>query len=410
MARIFDASLRLMKRAITAMLILLILAPQLLVKRATAEEVIKIVSSLPRTGSANGQTTSIVNGIKLALSEANYKAGDFKLVYEDWDDASPERGTWDPALEAANAERAVNDAEVMAYIGPYNSGAAKISMPKLNQAGLVCINPGTTWPGLTKPGIGEPNEPDVYRPSGKVTFFRVVPADDIQGSVGAEWAKDMGVKKIFVLHDRELYGKGLADVFQKSAKKLGIEVLGFEGIDSKAANYKSLAVKIRAKRPELIFFGGTTQSNAGQLMKDIVGAGVDAKIMAPDGCFENAFIQSAGPATLEGRTYLTFGGVPPKQLTGKGHEFYEHYKRAYQMEPEAYAVYGYEAGKVAVDAIRRAGKKDRAAILAAVAETKDLDAALGKWSFDANGDTTLRTMSGSMVKNGAFEFVKLLGD
>jgi len=373
-------------------------------------ETIKIVSSLPRTGSSNAQTTTMVNGIRMAIDEVGGKVGDFNIVYEDWDDASPERGTWDPALEAANADKAVNDPDVMVYIGPFNSGAAKISAPKLNQASLVVVNPSATWPGLTKPGIGEANEPQVYQPTGKINFFRIVPADDIQGSVAAEWSKELGAKKVFILHDRELYGKGIAEVYRRSATKLGLEVLGFEGIDPKASNYRSLVTKMKQKGPDLIFFGGLTQTNAGQIAKDIRAGGLkQVKFMVPDGCFEKAFLESAGRENIEGNTYVTFGGVLPRELTGKGKDFYNAYVKKYKSEPEAYSVYGYEAGRVALDAIRRAGKKDRAAILQAVASAKDFDGVLGKWSFDANGDTTLRIMSGNTIKNGDFEFVKLLG-
>lgn len=374
-------------------------------------ENIKIVSSLPRTGSANYQTTTTANGIKMAIDEVGGKVGNFTVSYEDWDDASPERGQWDPAVEAANADRAIADPEVVAYIGTYNSGAAKIAMPKLNNAGLVMISPANTWPGLTKPGIGEPNEPMVYRPTGKVTYFRVVPADDIQGVVAAEWCKELGGKKVYILHDKELYGKGIASIFQKTAKTLGLTVTGFEGIDPKASNYKSLVTKIRQTGSDSVFFGGTTQTNGGQIAKDLRTGGLkDVRFIVPDACFEKAFIDGAGADNVNGKTYVTFGGVPPEKLTGKGAEFYANYKKRYNAEPEGYAVYGYEAAKVVLDAIAKAGKRDRAAILAAVAATKDFDGALGKWSFDANGDTTVRTMSGNTVTDGKFTFVKLLGE
>jgi len=375
-----------------------------------AADNLKIVSSLPRTGSANAQSTSIVNGIKLALAEVGGKAGEHLITYEDWDDASPERGNWDPAIEAANADRAIGDPEVVAYIGTYNSGAAKISMPKLNAAGLVMVSPANTWPGLTKPGIGEANEPIVYRPSGKITFFRVVPADDIQGYVAALWAKELGVKKVFILHDRELYGKGIAGIFQKECGKNGIEVAGFEGIDPKAANYRSLGTKIRQTAPDLVYFGGTTQTNAGQIAKDLRSSGIKIPFMVPDGCFESAFIESAGRENVEGNTYITFGGVPAARLEGKGKQFYEAYKTRFKSEPEAYAAYGYEAMRIILDGILRAEKTDRAGILKAISETKNFNGALGHWSFDANGDTTLRTMSGNTIRNGAFEFVKVLGN
>jgi len=371
--------------------------------------VIKIVSSLPRTGSANNQTTSTVNGIKLALEERGGKVGNFTVTYEDWDDASAKKGDWDPEVEKANAEKAIADKDVMAYIGTYNSGAAKISMPILNKAGLVMISPANTYTGLTKPGKGEANEPAVYRPSGKVSYFRVVPADDMQGRVGAEWMKAMGGTSVYVLDDRGLYGKGIADVFNAVAEELGIKVLGREGIDPKAQEYKSLMTKIKDLNPDWIYFGGTTQTNAGQIVKDVVAVGMKAKIMAPDGCFENAFIEAAGADNANERVYLTFGGVPASQLKGKGAEFVKKYKDKYKGEPEAYAVYGYLSAKVALDAIEKAGKKDREAVRAAVAGIEEKDGVLGNWKFDENGDTSLTTMSGNVVKAGKFEFVTLLG-
>jgi branched-chain amino acid transport system substrate-binding protein len=371
--------------------------------------VVKIVSSLPRTGSANAQTTTIVNGIRLAIDEVQGRVGSFTIEYEDWDDASATKGDWDPAVEAANAKKAVENPDVFFYIGTYNSGAAKISMPILNQANVVMISPGNTYTGLTKPGLGEANEPDVYRPSGKLTYFRVVPADDIQGATGAQWAKRMGMTSVYILDDRGLYGKGIADVFQATSEDIGLRVLGREGIDPKAQEYRSLMTKIKGMGPDLVYFGGTTQTNAGQITKDMAAVGLGAKLMVPDGCFEQAFIHAAGVENANERVCVTFGGVPPDQLTGRGAEFVRRYRETYRSEPEAYAVYGYVAAQVALDALARAGTTDREIIRQAVAATRQVDGALGTWSFDANGDTTLRIMSGNVVRNGKFEFSELLG-
>jgi branched-chain amino acid transport system substrate-binding protein len=371
---------------------------------------VKIVSSLPRTGSANAQTTTIVNGIRMAIDEAGGKVGAFAIAYEDWDDASAKKGDWDPEVEAANADKAVKDPDILFYIGTYNSGAAKISMPVLNRAGLAMISPGNTYSGLTKPGMGEPDEPGVYRPSGVVTYFRVVPADDIQGRVAAQWIHQMGGKTVYVLDDRGLYGKGIADVLAATCEEIGVSVLGREGIDPKAQEYRSLMTKIKELDPDWIYFGGTTQTNAGQIAKDIVAVGLRAKMMAPDGCFEEAFIKAAGPENVNERAFLTFGGVPPAKLTGRGADFVAAYRAKYSAEPEAYAVYGYVAGRVALDALAKAGVKDRAAVRNAVAETQQVDGALGSWRFDENGDTTMQTMSGNVVRDGKFEFVTLLGE
>ncbi len=379
------------------------------IAHAADSPVIKIVSSLPRTGSATAQAQTMVNGIRMAIEEAGGKVGVFTIAYEDWDDASPERGQWDPAVEAANAQKAVQDPDIMAYIGTYNSGAAKIAMPILNKASLVMVSPANTYPGLTKPGTGEANEPQVYRPSGKINYFRVVPADDIQGEVAAEWAKELGVKKVFVLHDRELYGKGVADVFKRACARLGIQVVGYEGIDPKAANYRSLVTKIKSTDADMVYFGGTTQTNAGQIAKDLVAGGAKVKLMVPDGCREQALIESAGKDNLDDRTYVTFGGLPPSQLQGRGKQFYENYKKKYNAEPEAYAVYGYEAARVVLEGIKRTGKKDRAAITDAITNLRDFDGVLGKWSFDQNGDTSLKVMAVEEIKDGKFTPVKIVG-
>jgi branched-chain amino acid transport system substrate-binding protein len=373
--------------------------------------VIKIVSSLPRTGSARGQTDTIVNGIVMAIEEAGSKVGKFEIQYQDLDDATAAAGQWTAEKEAANADQAIKDPDVMAYIGTYNSGAAKVSMPKLNQAGILMVSPANTWPGLTKPGKGDQGEPGKYQPSGKINYTRVVPADDIQGVVSADWAKKLGLLKVFILDDREVYGKGIADLFHARADEIGLKVLGHEGIDAQAQEFKPLMTKIMASGPQLIYFGGTTQTKAGQLVKDMLAVGLDAKFMCPDGCFEDAFIESAGADNLQDRALVTFGGLPPEKLTGKGAEFVANYQKKFGKMPEGYAVYGYECAKVALEAIRRAGKKDRDAVRAAGLSIKNFSAgALGKWSFDKNGDTTLRTMSGNTVKGGKFAFMSVLGE
>jgi len=373
---------------------------------------IRIVSSLPRTGSAKAQTDTIINGINMALEEAGGKVGEFAIEHVPMDDATASAGQWTAELESANADAAAKDPNVMIYIGPYNSGAAKNSIPILNRANVLMISPAVTGVGFSKPGLGEPGEPGIYRESGKITFTRVVPADDVQGALGAEWAKEMGIKKVYVLDDTEVYGKGVATIFKQTAAKLGLEVLGSESIDPKQSEFSSLMAKIKALKPDLIYLGATSQTKGGQIAKDMVSSGLagdGCKLMVPDGCFENAFIQAAGNETFKKLDcFVTFGGLPPSEMKGKGKDFVEAYKGKYGVMPEGYAVYGYEAAKVALAAIGKAGKKDREAIRAAALSIKDFDGATGKWSYDENGDTTLKVMSGNKVVDGDFKLVKVL--
>src|SRR5690606_553332 len=142
-----------------------------------------------------------------------------------------------------------------------------------------------------------------------------------------------------------------------------------------------------------------------QIAKDMVDAGLkDCKFMGPDGCYEAAFINSAGADNVNGRAYVTFGGLPPQQIEGFTKAYMKRFKS--DKPPEGYAVYGYECARVAIAAIRSAKVKDRAAIVEAALNLKDFEGALGQWSFDENGDISLDMISGFVVENGDFKFVK----
>ena len=371
---------------------------------------IKLVSSMPRTGSAQGQTDTIANGIKMAIDEYKGEIAGMKIEYLDWDDADASSQSWTSELETNNANRAVNDPDVMAYIGPYNSGAAKKSMPILNEAGLLQVSPAVTHTGLTKKTEGgDPNEPEVYRPAKRITFCRVCPADDTQGPLAADFAKDeLKAKKVFILDDKELYGQGVAGLFERRCKELGLQILGHESINTKQNEFRSLMTTIKAANPDIVYFGGTTQSKGGQIAKDMKDAGLTCPLIVPDGCYELAFIKSAGEENLK-NCYITMGGIDISALTGPGAEFVKKYKEKFGNDPEAYAVYGYEAAKVVLEAIKKVGKKDREEILKACLGTKDFDkGALGKWSFDENGDISIQNMTISKVEGGKFKPVKIV--
>ena len=371
----------------------------------------KIVSDLPLQGANRAQTTTMVNAIKLAIEQRDGKAGDVKIEYESLDNATAQAGQWDEAKCAENAQNAAQDEDIIGWIGPFNSGCAAVEIPILNEAGLGMISPANTYIGLTKEG-GEPNEPEQYYPSGERNYTRVIVADDKQGAAGAALLEEEGIESVYVLDDKETYGKGLADQFQQVAESAGIEILGREGIDGSASNYRSLMNKINQENPEAIYFGGIIENNAAQLIKDKVGAGMpndEVAFVGPDGIFVDELLAQAGDAA-EG-IYVTFGGLPESELSAEGQEFVETYESKYDDQIQPYTAYAYEAANVMLDAIERAsenGEVSRETVLQEIFATEDYEGVLGTWSFDEDGDTTLTELSVQTVEDGEFTLDRVL--
>jgi branched-chain amino acid transport system substrate-binding protein len=368
---------------------------------------LRLYTSWPMQGAMLPEGTGMKNGVDLAVSEVNGVVAGFCLEVVNLDDASPQTGKWDGAVEAENANKAVGDSLAIVYIGTYNSGAAKVSIPITNRAHMAQVTPANTYPGLTKKRGAAPGEPEIYRPGGFVNYFRPIPADDIQGAVAAKWAKRLGVKKVFILNDQELYGKGIADVFEATAKKIGLPVVANEGIDWKQPDQKPVLTKVRASGADLVYMGGVIETGAQVIIRQMKEVGLVAprtRFMGPDGLLEEELLKGATcDAALGTDMRITFAGLPFEKMRGVGAKTYETYKSKYGKEPTSYALYAAEGTRVIVDAIKRAAPqiekaKDitekREAVRKAIASTKNFEGINGKWSFDENGDVDYDTMSG----------------
>jgi branched-chain amino acid transport system substrate-binding protein len=295
----------------------------------------------------------------------------------------------------------------------YNSGAAKISIPITNAAGMAQISYANTYPGLTKliDGVTEQGEPDVYYPSGKRNYMRVCPADDIQGVAGANWAyNEDGRRKAYILHDNSLYGKGVAAVFRDQFAKLTGEVLGFEGYDPKASDYQALMTSVADKAPDIVMVGATVDNNAAKLLQDMRGvmSPDDVTFLGPDGLINEAFVQGAADSA-EG-AWLTFAGYTPDKLLelgGPGGDYVQRMNEKLGHMPDSYAVYAYETTVATVQAIATAGEKDRVKILDALFATEGFTSLLGgTWSFTDTGDTDSAIIGLSRIVDGKIAYQK----
>jgi branched-chain amino acid transport system substrate-binding protein len=373
---------------------------------------IKFYTSWPMQGAMIPEGTGMKNGVNMAVEETGGAVAGYCLEVINLDDASPQTGKWDGAVEAENANKAVADPDAMVYLATYNSGAAKVSIPITNRARMLQITPANTYPGLTKKIGAAPGEPEIYRPTGVANYLRPFPADDIQGAVGARWAKKMGHKKVFILDDQELYGKGVADVFEAEARKIGLQVAGHEGIDFKQPDQKPVLTKVRASGADLLYMGGVVETGAQVIIRQMKDLGLvmpKTRFLGPDGLLQETLIEGATCQAAEAvGMRLSFASLPFEMLTGLGAKAYRTYKEKYKVEPTSYALYAYDGGRIAIEAIRRAGKKDREAIRAAGFGIRNFEGINGKFSFDANGDVDSKVMSGYGVEQCKFKFIEVL--
>jgi branched-chain amino acid transport system substrate-binding protein len=376
---------------------------------STGSTSLTIYSSLPLQGDNRPQSESVVNGEKLALQEHGGKVGKFTIKYVSLDDATAATGKWEPGATSSAARKAAQDKSTIAYLGEFNSGASAISIPIINEAGILQVSPANTYVGLTRSEGAEKGEPDKYYPSGKRTYGRVVPADHIQAAAQVAYQKDQGCKSTYILNDKEVYGKGIADAVQANGQSQGLKIAGNDGIDTKAANFRSLAAKVKSSGADCMFYGGITQNKAVQLWKDVGAANPDIKMFGPDGVAESAFTTKL-PAALQSRTFITNPTLDPKLYPPSAQDFFKTYKQKFGKNPEPYAIYGYEAMQVALLAIQNAGDKgnDRQAVIDEFFKIKDRDSVLGKYSIDENGDTTLSDYGGDKVKGGQLVFDKVI--
>jgi branched-chain amino acid transport system substrate-binding protein len=352
-------------------------------------------SSLPLQGASKDQTAALVNGAKLALSEAGSKAGSFTVNYASLDDSTAQAGNWDPGQTAQNARKVAQDSKAVYYIGEFNSGASAISIPILNQAGVPQVSPANTYPGLTtsEPGT-EKGEPDKYYPTQKRTYLRIVPRDKIQSAALIAQMKQDKCQKVAVANDKETYGGGLARIFVQQSKTQGLNVTGNDGIDKAASNFRSYASKVKAAGADCFLFSGVTANGSVQLYKDVGSAVPNAKLYGPDGVCESGFTnpkKKGIPTTLGKRFICSVATLDLKSVPG-GKQFVNSYAKRYgDRNPDPYAIYGYEAMKLGLDTVKALGDKgsDKAAVLDALFKTKNRSSVLGTYSFDKNGDTSL---------------------
>src|SRR2546426_5874779 len=364
-----------------------------LAAQGSSKGTIKIATQSPLSGGQAALGEGIKLGAQLAIEKLRGPLDQmgFKIELVPFDDQAK------PDVGVANAKNIIADKDILVVIGHLNSGVAIPSSEVYKDASLAMISPANTNPTVTDRGY-----PNVYRVCGR---------DDVQGVVGAEFAKSLGTKSAFVIHDKTTYGQGVAEFFKADAEKKGIKVMGFEGTEEKS-NFDPIITPIKAKNPNVIYFGGI-YDQAAPFFKQTREKGVKSKFLGPDGMDSSDLTKIAGKAVV-GMYYTSAAG--PASALPKAKAFVEDFKKKFGKNPEPYAAEAYDATAIALKAIEAAaksGKLSREDVATAVRKTKH-SGITGDIEFDSKGDRkkalyfVLQVVSDDPAKWGDNKIVKQL--
>ena len=334
---------------------------------AQGKGTIKIATQSPLSGGQAAMGEGIKLGVQLALEKFKgpLEQMGFKVEMVPFDDQAK------PDVGVANAKNIVADPTILAVIGHLNSGVSIPSSEVYKEVGLVMISPANTNPAVTDRGY-----PNVNRVCGR---------DDVQGGVGSEFvAGTLKAKSAYIVHDKTIYGQGVAEVFRDDVKKKGLTVVGFEGTEEKS-NFDPILTPIKAKNPDMIYFSGN-YDQAGPFFKQASERGIKARFMGPDGMDSPDLTRIGGKAVV-GMYYTSTAG-PASALAG-ARAFVNDFKKKFNRNPEPYAAESYDAASIALKAIAAAAKggksPNREEVAAAVRKVKHTGVT-GEIEFDGKGD------------------------
>lgn len=368
-----------------------------------------IYSSLPLQGPSAAISQQIVNGEKLALSQAGGHAGPFKVGYVSLDDANPTSGQWSPGITADDAKTAAQDTSTIAYLGDYNSAATAVSLPLINAAGILQVSPASPYVGLTSGLDAGQDEPGRFYLSGQRTFGRMMPGDAVQAAAQVALAKKLGVHKLYVLDDQDPFEVPLATIAAADAAHAGIVVAAHDSISTPAgAVYTGEIEKILESGAQAVLFAGGGGQGTIALWQQLHSADPHLLLLGSSSMVSESFTSQIGAAGAN--TYLSTPILAPDLYPPLGQRVLGDYRRAFGGEADAYALYGYEAMSVVLDAIRRAGSKgnDRQTVIERFFATGERDSVLGRYSIEPDGETTLARYGIDRVLGGRPVFYRAI--
>jgi branched-chain amino acid transport system substrate-binding protein len=368
-----------------------------------------IYSSLPLQGPSAEISQQLVNGEKLALAAAGGHAGPFKIGYVSLDDSSPTSGQWDPGVTATNAKTAADDTSTIAYLGDYNSAATAISLPLMNSAGILQVSPASPYVGLTSSLDAGQDEPNRFYLTGRRTFGRLQPGDTVQAAAQVRLMRSLGVHSVYVLDDQDPFEIPLATIVAGDAQQAGIRLAAHDSVSTTAGTvFTGEVEKIVESKAQAVFLAGGAGAGTVALWRELHSADPHLVLLGSSTMASEPFTSQIGAAASS--TYLTTPALPQGMYPPAARRVLDDYRRQFGGEGGAYALYGYEAMSVALEAIRSAGARgnDREVVIDRFFATRNRDSVIGRYSIEPNGETTLSRYGVDRVLGGRPVFYRAI--
>src|SRR5947209_5891381 len=281
---------------------------------------------------------------------------------------------------------AAQDTSTIAYLGEFSSAATAVSLPLINAAGILQVSPGSPYVGLTSSQDAGQYEPQRFYPTGRRTFGRLAPGDSGQARALTSLMLALGVRRVYVLDDQNAFEVPLAEILAGDAARAGIAVAAHDSVPVSAGGATSAAeiAKVARSGAQAVFYAAGSGPGAVALWRALHRANPALLLLGSSAMLDESFTSGIGEAAA--RTYLTTPVLAASAYPPAAARVLSEYRRRLGGDPSSYALYGYEAMSVVLDAIRRAGPRgnDRQAVIDSFFETRDRDSVLGRYSIRAD--------------------------
>ena len=347
-------------------------------------DTIKVGANFELTGNVANYGNATIEGLQLAIDEANEAGGinGKKIELVSVDDKSE-------AAESINAAtKLISDDDVKVIVGPATTGLVLAETQTATDAKVPIIAPCATSPEAT-----------VENGKVKPYVFRSCFIDPQQGEVMATFAaKELKAKTAVIYVDNSSdYSKNLAKVFKEKFEAAGGKVVMEEAFLQKDQDFKATLTKLKTANADVMFVPAYYEE-VGKIVKQAREMGINSAILGTDGWDDTKVVDIAGADALNNTFFSTHYSEKDAEVQG----FIEAYKKKFNRAPNVFAALGYDAGKMLVDALKRAGSGDTEKIREALEATKDLKVGTGTISMDKNHNP-IKTAVILEMKNGEKE-------